>query len=117
MYTILQEENRTKGSGWEEMMSERGSFVTEYIYCNECFEAAKKILLGREKYLCSAIIPSWCDQTIPIIAGKVGGMYRGEEIDTFKKEYIPELEKIICHPMRIAILAEIGQEIITIEPK
>jgi hypothetical protein len=27
-------------------MSERGSFVTEYIYCDKCFHVVKKVLLG-----------------------------------------------------------------------
>lgn len=100
-------------------MSERGSFCTEYIYCPACLSAAKFVLLGREKYLCSTVLPSWGgpDKYLPIIAGKIGGLFREEEIDTFRYEFIPQLEGLICHPLRIAVLAECGQEILTANPK
>lgn len=55
-------------------MSERGSFITEYIYCDKCFEACKQILLGNTKWLNSLQI-----HELPIIAGKIGGLYCGEE--------------------------------------
>ena len=100
-------------------MSERGSFVTEYIYCPKCFEAAKKILLDRVKYLCSQTIDSWApgDVCLPIIAGKVGGGYSNEEFVTFETEYVPDLEAVLCHPLRIAVLADtVGERIYTVEP-
>jgi hypothetical protein len=102
-------------------MSDSGSFVTEYIYCDKCFEAAKKALLRREKYMCSTIIPSWAKtetEGLPIIAGKIGGLYSGEEIDSFEQYVIPdELEPVICHPLRIAVLAESGSAILWAYPK
>ncbi|HQR21882.1 MAG TPA: hypothetical protein PKV98_13495 [Burkholderiaceae bacterium] len=99
-------------------MSERGSFCTEYIYCPVCLSAAKFVLLGREKYLCSTVLPSWDGEGkyLPIIAGKIGGLHGGEEIDSFTGEFIPQLEGLICHPLRIAVLAESGQEILTANP-
>jgi hypothetical protein len=98
-------------------MSERGSFVTEYIYCSKCLEAAKRVLIGREKYLCSIELPSWInDETLPIIAGKIGGMSRGEELVEFECEIGAELEASICHPLRVAVLAEVGERIFTFEP-
>ena len=100
-------------------MSERGSFVTEYVYCDECFEAAKKVLLGKHKYLCSQVIETYDPlllKNLNIIAGKIGGSYPSEEIDTFEFEFIPELEKTICHPLRIAVLAEVGEKIFFVEP-
>ncbi len=99
-------------------MSERGSFVTEYIYCDRCLEVAKRVLLEDHKYLKGVEIPMWGGGTgfLPIIAGKVGGMYSGEEIVTFEHEIAPELAKEICHPMRIAVLAESGQRIFEIKP-
>lgn len=104
-------------------MSERGSFVTQYFYCKVCFEVCKKILLGKEKYLCSLIIPGWGGKSnitngtnLPIIAGKIGGLYQGEEIVTFETELIPEIKKKICHPVRIAVLADEGEKIFTVEP-
>ncbi len=99
-------------------MSERGSFVTEYVYCLKCFEAAKGILLKRKKYLCSFVVPSWdINETgLPIIAGKVGGLYAGEELDKFEQEYIKELALVLCHSLRIAVLAESGEKIFTVKP-
>lgn len=97
-------------------MSERGSFVTQYIFCGKCLEAAKKELLSREKYLCSEVLTHPRGE-FGIIAGKVGGLYAGEELHTFENELIPELSKIICHPMRIAVLAESGEQIFTVLPE
>ncbi len=102
-------------------MSERGSFVTQYINCDKCFCAAKGILLHQEKYLCSVAIPHWNAANegpeLPIIAGKVGGLYRGEELDTFEDDLVLQLESVLCHPMRIAVLAECGERIFTASPK
>ena len=102
-------------------MSERGSFVTEYIGCDKCFKAAKGVLLLREKYLCSTVVPHWNAANegpeLPIIAGKVGGLYRGEELDTFEHELVPALEAVLCHQMRIAVLAEGGERIFTVMPR
>jgi hypothetical protein len=99
-------------------MSERGSFVTEYIYCSRCFEAAKAVLLGRAKHLCATTVPGWSsEEELPIIAGKVGGMYAGEEIDAFSTRYTKELAPRLCHPLRIAVLAETGEHIFTVTPQ
>ena len=105
-------------------MSERGSFVTEYIYCSKCFEAAKSVLLGKEKYLCSVVIPTWSpgpaeNQELPIIAGKCGGLYLGEEVNTFEFEYRDQLEPLLCHPLDIAVLCEYREHrtILTFEPR
>lgn len=92
-------------------MSERGSFITEYIYCDQCFREVKKVLLGKHKHLCSTIIPSWCKQRLPIVAGKIGGLYAGQELVDMETEYVPAMEKKICHDVRIAVLAESGERI------
>lgn len=103
-------------------MSERGSFVTEYVYCPKCFVAAKSVLLERHKYLCSITLPSWekieddDGHTLPIIAGKIGGLYPGEELDSINDGFRRDLAPLLCHPLRIAVLAEQGQAIFTIQP-
>lgn len=99
-------------------MSDRGSFVTEYIYCDKCFDAVRKVLIGNEKYLQSVEIPHWDKgrTPLPIIAGKIGGLYSREELDTFRDRFIPAIEKLICHEVRIAVLAEDGEEIFTAVP-
>lgn len=87
-------------------MSERGSFVTEYIYCPKCFEAVKGVLLDRDKYLCSVQIPSWTEQEIPIIAGKIGGLGSGDEVIEFEFELMPRIEKQICHSVVVCIISD-----------
>jgi hypothetical protein len=81
-------------------MSERGSFITEYIYCNKCFEACKQILLGNTKWLNSLQIHEF-----PIIAGKIGGLYCGEEFVDMEHTYIPKIQELMCdfHKIRICV--------------
>lgn len=103
-------------------MSERGSFVTQYIYCRRCAEAAKEILCDDRKGLCSQSILSWETHPqpteLPIIAGKVGGLYAGEEIDLFRDVLIPALEAKICHNVTIAVLPNNAEgEILTARPR
>ena len=99
-------------------MSERGSFVTQYVYCEKCFEALKPILIQDHKYHCSISLPGWTglEKGLPIIAGKIGGLYSGEELDTFEDEIVPLIQVAICHQIRIAVIAEEGERIFTIEP-
>lgn len=99
-------------------MSERGSFVTEYIYCDRCVDAATKVFSGKEKYLCCCQIPSWTSGGgyLPIFAGKVGGLRQGAEFELFESEVIPQLSLEICHEMRVAVLAEEGERIFHVVP-
>jgi hypothetical protein len=68
-------------------MSGKGSFVTEYIGCDKCLKAAKGALLARGKHLCSTELPGRdsTGRALPIIAGKIGGLYAGEELDTHER--------------------------------
>ena len=91
-------------------MSERGSFVTEYIYCDKCFEACKEVLCGNDKWLKGVVIPSWLndDGNLPIIAGKIGGSWNGEEFCDMENEYIPQIQEKMCseHKIRICVLSD-----------
>lgn len=93
-------------------MSERGSFVTEYIYCDHCFEAAKAALLQSNNELCATVVPSWEGegQTLPIIAGKVGASYAHGEPNV-----IANLKMQLCHPLRIAIIPEAGPPVMILK--
>jgi hypothetical protein len=91
-------------------MTERSSFVTDYCYCATCFSAARSVLLGTDKYLCSQVIDGWKsdDGTIidvPIIAGKIGGLGIGDDVATMMELAI-SLQKILCHKLRIAMLPD-----------
>lgn len=100
-------------------MSERGSFVTQYMHCPKCLAAAKSVLLQDNKGLKGIEIPvaGGFGGLYPIIAGKVGGLFAGEELQVFEIELIPLLEPVLCHPLRIAVLAEAGEAIYTVQPK
>lgn len=92
-------------------MSERGSFVTEYIYCDKCFNACKEVLCENDKYLKGIEIPSWEGEgNLPIIAGKIGGLYANEECNCMEYELIPQIQEKMCpeHKIRIAVMAEQG---------
>lgn len=91
-------------------MSDRGSFVTEFIYCKACFAAAKQVLLHDNPQTEAAVIHG------AIIAGRVSGLYRGEELDVFRHEFNEQISAGLCHPIRIAVIAEAGHEVFTIEP-
>ena len=90
-------------------MSERGSFVTEFIYCPDCLAVCLDVLIGNDKGLQSVQIPSWIEgQMLPIIAGKIGGLGSGDELFTMQYEIGPILEHRICHSLRVAVLADNG---------
>lgn len=97
-------------------MSERGSFCTEYIYCQECFNALQVVLASsRDKFLCASAIPAWSDSVrplLPIIAGKIGGLYSGEELHEFDIQLRESIESALCHPLRIAVLSDSGGDVI-----
>lgn len=91
-------------------MSERGSFVTEYICCDKCFEAAKQILYQQTKELCGQVIDSWTDQNdgkMPIIAGKIGSP--SSEVVFFEINILPKLQDVVCCDLRVAVISESGE--------
>lgn len=99
-------------------MSERGSFVTEYIYCEKCADAVESLLCSDpHEGLCAQRLTGWPmpggavegpEQTwkLPIIAGKVGGLYDGEEAQVFEFELIPKIAAVICHPVTVVVLPD-----------
>ncbi len=66
-------------------MSERGSFVTEYMYCNECAKKMMDAFMANTESayrLCVTQLPTGLpppDAIYPIIAGKVSGIGFGGE--------------------------------------
>lgn len=96
-------------------MSERGSFVTEFVYCDKCLEVLRDVLCTQQdKYLVAGQLPSWePGKLLPIIAGKIGGLYPGSEIHEF--EIRLDFDRL-CHDVRIAVLAEHGEQIFKFGP-
>lgn len=96
-------------------MSERGSFVTEYVYCNHCFNVLKKFLICQDYCLASSLL-ELKGEPLPIIAGKIGGSFEGEEVFMFMHNYGDSIENEICHDVRVAVLGESGGKIFTLKP-
>jgi len=90
-------------------MSERSSFITEYIHCKKCLEKLKSVLLLKDKYLTGVQIPTWLndDCHLPIIAGKIGSMGPSGEFITLMELF--DEDNAPCHPVRIAILHDFGK--------
>jgi len=91
-------------------MSDRGSFVTEVIWCPRCLLAATIVLEPVTEHVTT-------HKKYSFISGLLRGVYSGEEIDVFAGEFIPKLEKVLCHKLRVAVLAEEGEKIFTVKPK
>jgi hypothetical protein len=98
-------------------MSQRGSFVTEYLDCRQCYESCREILCAKEKYLYGVEVCPGTEEGMaaPIIAGKIGGLYGTEEIIAMETEIGPRISGAIAgrpecegHTVRVAVLAEAG---------
>lgn len=90
-------------------MSERGSFVTEYIGCPECYKVMKVALVdGSEwKWLEALEIPGQ-----PIIAGKVGETRQLMEPYTLPEKLDPVCA-LLCHHVQSVVICD-GGELVTI---
>ena len=89
-------------------MSERGSFCTEYIYCDKCLYAVERVV-SQQGDLTAIRIPTMegGSHLLPIIAGKVASTYAGGELQLMEA-LIEDLEKELCHPVDIAVLPDAG---------
>lgn len=89
-------------------MSERGSFITENIVCAQCLATVETVLTSE------AVGQLGVRATRLPLARAVGGLVRAgggyptEEIDIFAFYVAPVLAARLCHPLRIAILTEVG---------
>ena len=92
-------------------MSERGSIMSEYIYCPTCAAALASYFAeahSHHKHFCIQQIKGWDGNNfkLPIFAGKIGGGYSGCQPVDFETERIEEIGAIICHPVRFCILED-----------
>lgn len=95
-------------------MSEWGSFASEFIACERCFNAvgeAFKLYAGR-----GTIEPQVINKRI--YAGYCSGLYSGEEHFSFDCTMRELIEPRICHPVQIAVMCEAkeGRAILTYTP-
>lgn len=98
-------------------MSERGAWCTEYIHCDKCRAGFRAFLkktdatpLPDGKYWSGGEI------TAGVFAGRIGGLYAKEELHTWEQELEPELSPLICHDLRVAVIAEDGERFYTVRP-
>jgi hypothetical protein len=87
-------------------MSERGSFVTGYLFCKQCEQILFEALCTEpDKFLCAARVPAWPESgmtVLPIIAGKVGGLYTVDD-----SELMNRLQHVsVCHEVHFAVLLD-----------
>lgn len=95
-------------------MPQRGTFVTDYIYCGRCRDAVAEVLQVDSDsgwFYGRALDPDH------IIAGLIKGDSPGDEVAMMKSRHAPVLAAAICHPLRLAVLGENGDSaIILIRP-
>lgn len=88
-------------------MSERSSFITEYVYCRKCFAALKEILLVEDsKHLVARAIGD-----LPIIAGKLGDSAPHLEWRALLEAFSlaqSQGKQLLCHKLRIAVVEDSG---------
>ena len=103
-------------------MSERGSFITEYIYCPDCFKKLRKVLVGKNEAenFPASIHGYLLEENLPIIAGFLHGYDPGPSI--FFQHHLFNEENAPCHPVNVILISDMHGafvsrfELVTIMP-
>lgn len=86
-------------------MSDHGAYVTEYLHCSVCYDRLMVHLSARLTTRPCEVVPGH------LLSGTISGLYAREEIH----QMVSILEDFpACHPVRVAIVAERGEAIVTI---
>lgn len=80
-------------------MSERGTVITQYVYCARCLGVAREVL--------DAELDATADLGAAI-AGRISSSFSGGEILCFETEIAPRLQERLCHSLRVAVMADNG---------
>lgn len=91
-------------------MSERGSFVTSFVYCARCLEAVKSAL---ERHGLEWV-PVAGAEGRGVIAGYIRAFYQGEELHIFEPIICELMETTRCH-FSIAVVGESASQIFDIK--
>lgn len=91
-------------------MSDRGSFVTEPIHCTQCAKGVAQVVADMGYHFAAFAHPM-------IIAGAIKGSYAGAEMHDFEVDWLPKIRAVICHPVRFAVLAEVGAQVFAVDPE
>jgi len=78
-------------------MGERGSFITEFIYCRQCFEAVEDALITDDKRLQGCVVREG-----HIIGGYVKHSWPGGGYEPLQMAF-DNAKSLPCHDVRIAI--------------
>jgi hypothetical protein len=99
-------------------MSERGTWITEFIYCDKCIEKFREFLNETECAEDGGESKYWSFGRVGqhAFAGRISGLFSGEELQLFEFHLIPKLKEMLCHPLRIAVLADHGEMVFTVLP-
>lgn len=94
-------------------MSERGSFVTQYIYCQDCLVKVRQVFCqDRSKHLCATQIVAWEGSespVLPIVAGKLSSSFDGGEIQEME-DYLDSLRELgPCHRLMVSVICDSGK--------
>jgi len=105
-------------------MSERGTWATEFIYCDRCAEAFFQFLeeTGCVPLRASGMYPgeskywSYVRLGDHAFAGCISGLHSGEELQLWEYDLIPKLKGRLCHALRVAVLADSGSQMFIVIP-
>jgi len=98
-------------------VSERGSWVTQYIYCPECVCAVRDAIAAADADSGYAIETISAPQG-PIFGGFISGPGLNGEHITFEVDMREEIESRICHPLSVAVLSDGGANLFyTLKPE
>lgn len=98
-------------------MSERGTWLSSRIYCEKCRKGFTRFLDSSGAHFPPYRHWSGMQFAPGAFCGEIGGLYAGEELHDWEYELLEALGKEICHPIRIAVLADEGQRIYEVRPK
>ncbi|MCW1908605.1 MAG: hypothetical protein KIH63_004660 [Candidatus Saccharibacteria bacterium] len=101
-------------------MSERGSFITEYMYCHDCRKKVGELLTdARESgWFLAQPLATMQDDTCSIWGGMMYDTYSGGEIHHWEA-WRNKIEGAICHPLHVAVMSEDddGKQIMIFKPR
>jgi len=91
-------------------VSDRGSFITDYIYCDDCMRVVEDVFfrLADESWHVQRLIGDGGER-LPILTGKLRGLGDGDDLCDLEHKIAREMAKRVCHGVRIAALPD-GRE-------
>lgn len=96
-------------------MSERGTWVSSRMYCKACIAGFTRFLDSSGAHFPPYRHWSGMQFAPGAFVGEMGGLYAGQELHDWEA-LLPELQKQICHPLRIAVLADEGEKVYSLHP-